>query len=409
MLSRINIGIQYALLPQHGRIDIMRDNNKNTMQRYHLFNYSCDLLTQKIHLIQRYACINFILHILLLSILSSSLYLHTTKPTLLLLWTLLTVLFISLRFYQHKSLKNQQNYSKKQRIFQLKIYILLTSLVSLLWGLNSVLFLPELVIQQILLIVALATILIASITLLSISRYLFYLQVFLLFAPLLGQLLSLESTDYKILALLLLIMCMMLILMTNTIYHMLHESQKIQYTAQTQARTDPLTQLANRRGFDQQLQIEWRRVMCNGTPLSLLMIDVDHFKQYNDQQGHPAGDVCLQQIAVIMQAISQRKRDYITRYGGDEFSILLPDTVMSDAIILAEKLRQDVANLYTQTPLITLSIGVASCKTKKAHYHSPCPPQASAEILINAADQALYQAKAQGRNCVVSQYCERPL
>ena len=409
MLSLLNIGIQYDLLPQNGRIDTMRGNNKNTMRQYHLFNYSYDLLTQKIYLIQRYACINFILHILLLTILTSSLYLHTTQAVVLLVWTLLTFVFVSLRFYQHKKLKNQYNDNKKRRIFQLKIYILLSSLVSFLWGLNSILFLPELAIQKILLIIALATILIASITLLSISRYVFYLQAVLLFAPLLGQLLSLESSDYKILALLLLIMCMMLILMTNTIYYMLHESQKIQYTAQTQARTDVLTQLANRRGFNQQLPLEWRRVMCHGTPLSLLMIDVDHFKRYNDQKGHPAGDACLQQVAAIMQTISQRRHDYIARYGGDEFSILLPDTVMSDAIVLAEKLRQEVAAVYAQAPHITLSIGVASCKSKKVHYHSPCPPQTRASILIDAADQALYQAKAQGRNCVVSQYCERPL
>ena len=409
MLSLINIGIHYSLLPQHNRMHTLRGNNKNTMNRYSLFNDSCDLFTQKIQLIQRYACINFILHSVLLLILSSSLYLHTTDVQLLLLWTTLTGLLVSLRFVQHKALKNKQHRSKKQRIFHLKIYILFTSLVNLLWGLNSVLFLPELVIQQILLIIALSTILIASITLLSISRYLFYLQACLLFTPLLGQLLSLENTDYKILALLLLIMCLMLILMTNTIYHMLHESQKIQYTAQTQARTDPLTQLANRRGFDQQLQIEWQRAVCTGLPLSLLMIDVDHFKQYNDQKGHLSGDTCLKDIAQSLRNISRRKQDYITRYGGDEFSILLPETVMPDAIILAERLRQEIAILYTQAPSITLSIGVASCKAKKAHYHHPYPPQAHTDILVNAADQALYQAKAQGRNCVVTQYCDRPL
>jgi diguanylate cyclase (GGDEF)-like protein len=235
------------------------------------------------------------------------------------------------------------------------------------------------------------------------------LQALLLFTPLLGQLLSLQSTDYKILALLLLIMCLMLILMTNTLYHMLHESQKIQYTAQTQARTDPLTQLANRRGFDQQLKMEWQRVICNGSSLSLLMIDVDHFKQYNDQKGHPAGDACLKNLAKIMRSVSQRKRDYISRYGGDEFSILLPDTIMSEAIIVAEKLRQKIAMSYAQTPRITLSIGVASCKSKKAHYHHAYPPQANAKILVDTADKALYQAKAEGRNCVVSQYCDRPL
>jgi len=373
-----------------------------------LFNNAYDLLSQKVHLLQHYARITFTLHILLLTILSSSFYLHTPEPTLLLLWTGLTLLLVSLRFHYHQHLKNSKNNTKKQISTNIRWYVFFTSLINLFWGLNSVLFLPELLIQKILLTLALSTIFIASITLLSISRYLFYLQAVLLFSPLLTQLLSLENTDYKILAILLLIMCLMLILMTNTLYHLLHESQKNQYTAQTLARTDPLTQLANRRGFDQQLQIEWQYTLCNAAPLSLLMIDVDHFKQYNDQKGHPAGDVCLQDIARIMKSVSQRKRDYITRYGGDEFSILLPNTSRLDAVNLAEKLRKKIAIHYSQTPRITLSIGVSSYQPEKPTSY-PLPPQSHANILINAADQALYQAKAQGRNCVVSQYCERTL
>lgn len=161
------------------------------------------------------------------------------------------------------------------------------------------------------------------------------------------------------------------------------------------ARTDGLTGLLNRRSFDEALVREWRRAVRYRQPLALIILDVDHFKHYNDQNGHPAGDELLQSVA---QLISRRVRaiDVVARYGGEEFALLLPETSGAAALHLAERIRQDVARQdfpggpRQPSGRVTISLGVAAY-----------PDSAStAEELLHEADQALYRAKAGGRNRV---------
>lgn len=159
--------------------------------------------------------------------------------------------------------------------------------------------------------------------------------------------------------------------------------------------TDGLTGRYNHRYFQERFALEVERSRRHNLPLSLMMADVDHFKQYNDRYGHPAGDTVLRAVADQL-AMSRRANDIIARYGGEEFALLLPDTPKDAAMLLADQLRQQVAEMPVETsgsrPLeqITISIGVASY-----------PDDASdAESLLNAADRALYHAKHDGRNCV---------
>jgi diguanylate cyclase (GGDEF)-like protein len=160
------------------------------------------------------------------------------------------------------------------------------------------------------------------------------------------------------------------------------------------AETDPLTGVANRRRFHQALEIECARFARGRAPLSLLMIDLDHFKEINDRYGHPAGDVVIFSIAQRL-SVSLRKTDLLARYGGEEFSILLPETRIEGARVIAERIREAVF----RTPVevdgelipISVSVGVASHATDK---------EVSAEILLKKADLALYRAKATGRNRV---------
>lgn len=159
--------------------------------------------------------------------------------------------------------------------------------------------------------------------------------------------------------------------------------------------TDPLTQLANRRRFDRLLEEEIRRARRNGSPLSVLLADIDHFKRVNDSYGHPFGDECLRQVAAVLTAHCQRAGDVAARYGGEEFVVLLPGAGRQQAIALAELIRCGIANLQLQhgeqpVPL-TISLGVATLAT----------PFESPDELLAAADAALYQAKHQGRNQVV--------
>ncbi|MDX6463675.1 MAG: hypothetical protein QOE55_7372 [Acidobacteriaceae bacterium] len=164
------------------------------------------------------------------------------------------------------------------------------------------------------------------------------------------------------------------------------------------ARVDGLTQIANRRRFDEYLSQEWRRHIRMQQPLSLLICDVDHFKLYNDGQGHQAGDECLKSVA---KAINHcyRAGDLVARYGGEEFAMVLPQTNRAGAVQVAERVRAAVAAAALPHPAspvcdrVTVSIGVASITP---------PPHAPSDVrtLIQQADRHLYLAKKLGRNQV---------
>lgn len=164
--------------------------------------------------------------------------------------------------------------------------------------------------------------------------------------------------------------------------------------------SDALLGIANRRHFDIRLDAEWRRGLREQHPLSLLMIDVDHFKRYNDHYGHPAGDLCLQAVsrAVGAPPALSRPADLLARYGGEELVVLLPDTPAAGAWVVAGHIQDALARLQLPhaaspvAPVVTVSMGVA---TRLPH------PGGTAAELLAAADSALYAAKAAGRNrCV---------
>jgi diguanylate cyclase (GGDEF)-like protein len=167
------------------------------------------------------------------------------------------------------------------------------------------------------------------------------------------------------------------------------------------ARIDGLTQIANRRRFDEYLLQEWGRHIRMQQPLSLLICDVDHFKLYNDGQGHQAGDECLKSVA---KALSQchRAGDLVARYGGEEFAMVLPQTNRAGAVQVAERVRAAVAAAalpHRASPVcdrVTVSIGVA-CITPQPHGPT------DARTLVEQADRHLYLAKHLGRNQVSSE------
>lgn len=158
--------------------------------------------------------------------------------------------------------------------------------------------------------------------------------------------------------------------------------------------TDAMTGIANRRRFDGELEREWRRCARSGAPLSLLMIDVDHFKAYNDHCGHPQGDACLRQVARLLLDSAGRPGDLVARYGGEEFICLLPEIGGAGALAVASKLaaalrEADIPHPRSPFgPRLTISIGVAT-----ANDLSGAP-----RALVAFADELLYAAKAAGRN-----------
>jgi len=192
-----------------------------------------------------------------------------------------------------------------------------------------------------------------------------------------------------------------MIISKSTLYKDLLETKERLEAAnrelETLASADGLTGVANRRAFDRGLEREWRRAVRARAPLSLLLIDVDFFKAYNDRYGHAAGDDCLRGIASTLSVGARRAGDLVARYGGEEFAVVLSDCTDESARQLAERLRQRIEGLVLPhgasevAPHVTISVGGATVMPRSG---------ATAGDLVRRADEALYRAKDLGRNRV---------
>jgi len=176
-----------------------------------------------------------------------------------------------------------------------------------------------------------------------------------------------------------------------------HELQRLNEELHRLAVLDELTGISNRRFFNLLLEQEWGRAAREVHPLSLVMIDIDFFKNYNDHYGHPRGDDCLRRVAGTLSALTRRPGDQVARYGGEEFVVLMPHTGQRGAAAVAELLRHKVEELNLEHARsgigdhVTISLGVATAIPER---------RSSAELLVAAADQAVYEAKRHGRNRV---------
>ncbi|WP_404336496.1 GGDEF domain-containing protein [Sphingomonas sp. MMS12-HWE2-04] len=180
-----------------------------------------------------------------------------------------------------------------------------------------------------------------------------------------------------------------------------HELLKMQKKLEALSFEDGLTGSANRRLFDQRLAAEWKSARAAQEPLSMVLLDIDHFKQYNDFYGHVQGDECLMKVAAALGLAGSRLRDLVARYGGEEFALLLPDTDEAEALAIAEKCREAVEAL--QIPharsgcgaVVTVSVGVGTVIP---------PDDGQVRHFCEAVDKRLYAAKQAGRNRVVSTF-----
>jgi len=161
--------------------------------------------------------------------------------------------------------------------------------------------------------------------------------------------------------------------------------------------TDGLTGIANRRLFDQRLESEWIVSQRNDKPLSLIVLDLDYFKQYNDVHGHVAGDECLKRIATVLRDIARRPRDVVARFGGEEFVLLLPETDKDGARAMAQQCVSAIAELRmlhgasSVSEYVTASLGFGTAAAATGRY-------GTARSFVDAVDRELYAAKRQGRN-----------
>jgi diguanylate cyclase (GGDEF)-like protein len=173
------------------------------------------------------------------------------------------------------------------------------------------------------------------------------------------------------------------------------------------ATTDSLTGVGNRRLFDDSLQREWLRARRTADPLSLLLVDIDHFKLFNDRYGHQQGDDCLRQVARALESACKRPADVVARYGGEEFVVLLPQTPRAGAEQIGARLLDRVKALgiyHEDSPpsrSVSVSIGIACHDASAGHCDTPDRCKCSAIQLVSAADRALYGAKHAGRGQAV--------
>jgi len=174
---------------------------------------------------------------------------------------------------------------------------------------------------------------------------------------------------------------------------------KLNHRLETLSSLDGLTGIPNRRLFDKTYADEWKRAQRNGTPLSVIMMDIDYFKQYNDTYGHAAGDTCLQQVAQAISSGAKRSMEFTARCGGEEFVAVLPGTDITGGHIVAETMRELVEQLKIPhlksdiSDYVTISVGVASLTLPVTH-------DKKSQTLIETADKMLYKAKKEGRNRV---------
>lgn len=179
--------------------------------------------------------------------------------------------------------------------------------------------------------------------------------------------------------------------------HDISEHKQVEAILRDQSMRDGLTGLANRRRFDEYLDREWKRALREKAPLSIIMCDIDFFKDFNDTYGHQTGDDCLRAVARVLEQGLRRPQDVPARYGGEEFVVVVPGTPLSGALSVAESIRSSIEAFAiphassSVAPVVTISLGVASA--------IPAPDTAAADI-VSAADQALYRAKGEGRNRV---------
>lgn len=278
------------------------------------------------------------------------------------------------------------------------IHLPVTILIGLAWGSAAVLlFPPDAVPQQIFLVLMMGVTATGALPMHIAMPTAYAVFLLCIFGPLSGRLFMDPEPAFHAVAALLPVFAASLWLTARSMHNSLMESLSLHFRFQTLANLDGLTQVPNRRHFDLALTSEWNRAARAHIPLSVILIDVDEFKLYNDTYGHQAGDLCLQRVARALSDGLRRAGDLVARYGGEEFVLLLHQTPRDEGVMLAERLRAAIEQLgieHTRSKrgVVTISVGGATLIPQ---------PQGQEAALVRAADDSLYQAKQGGRNRVV--------
>lgn len=321
------------------------------------------------------------------------LLLSAIRPEILITW-LLVLLMVSIARLAIAKLYEKQIIRKPQNWYLL--YFSGTLISALVWGLTPVWFFVDETLQyQFFLVAVLAGVVAGAGYSQAPFRMIYGLYTSILMGPVIVRFFIKVQVDFLTFVIALIFLVLAIFFNNRRMYRVLMSSLELRYEINQMAITDSLTGLANRRHFDQFFFIEWQRAQRHKLHISLLMIDVDHFKKFNDIYGHLSGDQCLQQIARAIKNCTHRASDLAVRYGGEEFMVVLPHTPIEGAITVAGNIRRVIADLKIPHEgsdvgrNISVSVGISVIIPEL--FFTP-------EHLINAADKALYQAKRAGRD-----------
>ena len=263
-----------------------------------------------------------------------------------------------------------------------------------IWGASVLLIWPGDIAHRAVLVTALAGIIAAGGTMLVLHRHSFAIYCLPIAIPAVIQL-ALSGTRLEIiLAVLLVSYSGLLIISVNRLSNVFLDGLRIRFLMQAESRTDALTALANRRGFDESLRSIWQQSIRAQQPMGLLIIDVDRFKTYNDYYGHPQGDIALKKVGELLLEVASRSTDMCARIGGEEFAVIMPATNLKGSRQVAEDFQEALTNARIphrkcDRGFLSVSIGLNVITPEKS---------STADLFMLETDKALYEAKESGRN-----------
>jgi diguanylate cyclase (GGDEF)-like protein len=328
----------------------------------------------------------------------------------LLIWGLGLLLVTAGRFAVLQTFRDPRRRLQRDDDTWRRKFVLGACASGLVWGAAGLLlFDPVSLTRQLFLAFVLGGMIAGAIPLLSALNGAYECFAIPVVLPVTGQMLLIGDRIHVIMGLMILVFGLAMLSTSARVRRVFEDSTDLRlqlassveegWALQRMLRTDELTRIGNRRLFDEQLAVEWRRSQRKHQVISVVTADIDHFKAYNDHYGHLAGDRCLVRVAQTMADALQRPGDVAARIGGEEFAFVLPDTTLLGAEHVAEEIRAKVLELnlpHAASPVaeqVTVSLGIAS---------SEQPRITAPEDLVRASDAALYEAKRRGRNQVYS-------
>ncbi len=332
-------------------------------------------------------------------------------PTsVLLTWAGLLIAVTGARFLSFRAFRNASPRNASDLAVWTKYFLAGACAAGMVWGLSGILLFDRSSFpHQVVLAFVLGGMVAGAVPLLSPVRHAYWCFAIPVMVPISIRMMLAGDRIHLVMGLMMVIFSLAMLATSALVHRLFRDAEKlrrelyssieVEQALEYLVRLDSLTGIPNRRLFEEELGKEWARAKRNNAPVSLIMVDIDHFKEYNDHYGHPAGDLCLVDVAQAMHHTLSRPGDVVARIGGEEFAFLLPQTDLNGAISVAEQIRERILALnlpHEASPVasqVTLSFGVSS--SELASVSSPAD-------LIRTSDIALYEAKRCGRNQIVA-------